>query len=199
MAKATVFRSLRIARAIVAWGVLTFLLLRYFILPWHSVVSNTQALAWMIAIPTLCIAACSISELALITEAPDLQRIQTNNYTEASFLKRGVSAMLRRLATDQPFTNSMVVMANTILAIGMTVEIGRYLRKTDNADTFTIFGITIILFLLGEMIPKQIALRAKKTSLKLAKIWLYLVCASLIIPFICAGIADSFDAIPGGH
>src|ERR1700723_3375311 len=131
MAWGKVFTALRISRALVAWGVFVFLLLKYFLLPWHSVVSDSRALGWLLAIPTLCIAICSISELALLTEAPDLQRIQTNNYTEASFLKRAVSTMIRRLATDQPFTNSMIVMANTILAIGMTVEIAHYLRKVD--------------------------------------------------------------------
>src|ERR1700722_8420931 len=159
------FRVLGVLRAVAAWGIFVALLYFYFVAPWRAVVSDPTRLGWLLIVPTLFIAICSASELSLLTadksEVNNIQKLQTANYTEPSLFKRAISSFLRSLTTDETFTNAVIVMANTILAISMTVGIGHCLRKVDAADTFTIFGITIILFLVGETIPKQVALRLK--------------------------------------
>jgi CBS domain containing-hemolysin-like protein len=163
-------------------------------------VSDGKLLLWLMVVPTFFIAVCSASELSLLTadkkEANNMQRLQTANYSKPGLLKRAVSAMLKRLSTDETFTNAIIVMANTIFAISMTVGIGHCLNKVDAADAFTIFGITIVLFLAGETIPKQVALRLRGPSRKMALVWLYILSLTLVVPFLCAGIVDTFEWIP---
>jgi CBS domain containing-hemolysin-like protein len=116
-----------------------------------------------------------------------------------------VAKGLGEVAADTELANGMIVLVNTVIAIAMTVGIGYYLanhsRAKSTSDTqveaFTGYGVTVLLFLFGEMVPKQMALsaRLKQYAEKLGRGWVAFLYLIFFPYFIALGIVDTFRLI----
>lgn len=197
---------IRVIWALAVWAVLGVLLTRYLASPWAAVVENKRVVKLLMAFSTLVIALCSASEAALLNgetvPIPGQSRMDAN-YTPRNrysplriwdWAARKHSNFLIRLMTHDDLPNAIIVMANTVVAVGMTVVLGHYLRKTDSTDMFTIFGVSLVLFLFGEMVPKQMALNPKMngTAVRIGRVWVVALCLTVVIYVLAAGIVDTF-------
>ena len=158
-------------RALLVWSLLGILAMKYFFLPWCAVVGDhTITVILLLAVPTGLIFCCSASEVALVNmkAAASANRDLITEYKPSkniimSYLRSRVAKGLGEVAADTELANGMIVLVNTVIAIAMTVGIGYYLanhsRAKSTSDTqveaFTGYGVTVLLFLFGEMVPKQ--------------------------------------------
>jgi CBS domain containing-hemolysin-like protein len=110
--------------------------------------------------------------------------------------------------------NSIIILANTIFVIGLTVFTTNQLNAENHGaaqivlpffgtialpmeanDAFTGIGVTIILFVFAEMVPKQFANNLKANILAWLWIWIIPVTAIFFIP--AFGMAKPFEFLIG--
>jgi CBS domain containing-hemolysin-like protein len=187
------------------WSLLAILALKYFFLPWRDVVGdNTVVVLVLLVVPTFLIFCCSSSEAALLQPgalSPATQSVEPSKHQLVRIFQRRIQTGYTEVAADRELANGMIVLVNTILAIGMTVGIQHTLAQNPtnslNGDAFTGYGVTVLLFLLGEMLPKQMALSKDKkwqnraVSIGRAGIAFFYVTA--LVHFVASGIVDTLQ------
>ena len=124
---------IRVIWAVAVWAVLVVLLARYLASPWDSVVENKGAVKLLMFVSTVVIALCSASEAALLSgeEVPipgqsrvDAKYVPRNRYSALrlwDWAARKHSNFLIRLMAHDDLPNAIIVMANTVVTVGMTV------------------------------------------------------------------------------
>jgi CBS domain containing-hemolysin-like protein len=154
---------------------------------WHAVVADCcqQSLFYWICALTVCIALCSLTETALSASHPD-QISQWLTVKVRGPVARIAAGSARYALMNRPAANALVVLANTIATIVLTVITTKALidpsdwqlsqfgvtMPLSGSYGFSTIGLTIILFFLGETIPKQVALKYHTAAILSAAWWI---------------------------
>ena len=157
----------------------------FYIFFWHAwphVVrpQDRVALFWSIACLNILIALCSLMETAVSSSHAYHFTEWHNHLPSRSILGRFFGARFRDYAIDairdKSKANAIIVLFNTILTILLSVVTLRFVSNVDEyeplgiidaANGFVIVGITLLIFVLGETIPKQLGLKYRHQTLLL--------------------------------
>jgi CBS domain containing-hemolysin-like protein len=160
--------------AILFWAWLLVAVILYMGFQWHAVVEDCcrESLLFWILILTAIVAVCSLTETALSTS-----RAEQVSAWVRSANPRWVGLTAAELAVyalrNRPAANALIVLTNTAATIAITVVTAKELidpagwqlaavgirMPFSGSYGFTMVGLTIVLFVMGETIPKQIALK----------------------------------------
>jgi CBS domain containing-hemolysin-like protein len=155
---------------IFVWGFIIFLFFKFFVFPWSEAViaEDRSELLILISLITLAIAFCSIAETTISggsgADFTEWYIDKVKRPTKFTIWQCDLAAYTLRTI---PRASAIIIMLNTILTVGISVATALYVNNNshfqifgmDGPQGFTIVGVTIILFVLGETVPKQIALK----------------------------------------
>ena len=155
---------------IVVWASLALLFLEFVWSPWPHVVAveNNSILGIIIFGITLCILLCSLVETAIsANKAWDFNEWMNSKPGPSSWLVIWLQRHSTNALRYKSRVNALIVLINTILTVVLSVVTLNYVTNVngyqvfgiDASNGFTIIGITLIVFVVGETLPKQLALK----------------------------------------
>ena len=170
------------------------------VIPWNILV--TRDYFWAVSLGSAaCVFMCSCAEIS-ISETKDSDITEWANKKPPTILRQGLERYARIVTAHRNVSNAVVILANTaILVIYMTILTPTYIDNNNNSDpaflsvgqyhinthigrvdAFTGIGITLALFLLAELIPKQVAIKHGMASVIGTSWWVILIAIPLILP-----------------
>jgi CBS domain containing-hemolysin-like protein len=170
------------------------------VVPWNILV--TRDYFWAVSLGSAaCVFLCSCAEIS-ISETNESDITKWANKKPPTVLRQGLERYARIVTANRDLFNAVVILANTaILVIYMTILTPAYIDNNNNsdsailsisqfqinmhigkADAFTGIGITLALFLLAELIPKQVAIKHGMLSVIGTSWWVILIAIPLILP-----------------
>jgi CBS domain containing-hemolysin-like protein len=202
----------------VVWLFVVFLLYVYVWQQWGMLLAPEDARQFCIIIGVLIVltALCSASEIAISeTSLADLQNWRDKHPSGTKRPLTLVSAYFIKFlvaAKRPPVVNAVVVLINTIITVVMTVVTMHFLDQQysssqpvhlgpisllwplplSGSQGFTTVGITIVLFVFAETMPKQLAIRYKIEVVAGLAWWILLLMSTLILPIVAQGIITPF-------
>jgi hypothetical protein len=189
-----------------------WLVWRCVLVPWkHQVVIDKRCFLGISAAFAFCAFLCSLAEMALAkTPRGRVQdwlkyRAENRGKSQGFFAKprewyfKREENWLRKATRQGSFYNPVITLANTILVVCMALVVKAFLNDSyrdsfsqripflgtisiSASDVFTTIGITIVLFVLAELIPKQLASRHPTKALACVLWWVMLTGLFLYIP-----------------
>jgi CBS domain containing-hemolysin-like protein len=182
-------------------GVSAWLLFKCVVNPWRNLVTHQDLIPWIL-ITAAAVFLCSCSEIAISeTHDPDIEKWvaqRTEKATKSTKPAKLIERCLSFVTLNSYLFNTLVIMANTLFLVGMTILITRLLDAKNvsevsfqipfwkpftmsSADAFSTVGSTLILFGAAEVIPKQIAIHFKVHALVPMLGWIIILLP--LIPF----------------
>ena len=170
------------------------------VIPWNIVV--TRDYYWAVSLVfAAAVFLCSCAEIS-ISETKENDINEWANRRQPTILTQGLERYARLVTAQRDLFNAVVILANTaILVYYMTIMTPTYINNNVNdnqailsisrlqinlhlgrAEAFTGIGITLALFLLAELIPKQIAIKHGMASVIGTSWWVVLVAIPFFIP-----------------
>jgi hypothetical protein len=208
--KDVIVRHLQRLRAFIVCALFGFLLFYYVIRPLPSVMKSGRYYTFALALVALGglagIFLCSASETVFMKMPEDPKRADLSvKQSWPRYFRQVILESHAFSRKDPSRANATITMANTALAIGMTVGVGLCINSASpDAGLFTGFGVAIFVYLLGEMLPKQLVLKYTRDQqlapsglwlLKAGNFWVRLLSWSIIMPVVSAGIVDTFICV----
>jgi CBS domain containing-hemolysin-like protein len=178
-----------------------WLLLKCVVRPWHNLVMHQDLIPWILG-TAAAVFLCSCSEIAISeTHDPDIESWlakKTKKATKATKFAKLVETCLRTVTLNHYVFNTLVILANTLFWVAMTILVTRLLDAKyvgevsfeipfwgsftmSSADAFSTVGSTLILFGAAEVVPKQIAISLRVHAL-IAMLW-WIVILLPLFPF----------------
>jgi CBS domain containing-hemolysin-like protein len=170
------------------------------VLPWGILVKRDYF--WAVSLGSaLCVFMCSCAEISISeTKEDDINKWVKRK--PPSGRRKFIENYARVVTGHRDLFNAVVILANTaILVVYMTIITPGYIDNSNNepailsiyhviridthigqSNAFTGIGITLALFLLAELIPKQIAIKDGMTSVIGTSWWVILISIPLFIP-----------------
>jgi CBS domain containing-hemolysin-like protein len=152
------------------------------VVPWNIVV--TRDYFWAVSLgSSVCVFLCSCAEISIsVTKDSDITEWAERE--PPTRLRQGLERYARIVTGQQGLFNAIVILANTaVLVIYMTILTPAYIdSNNNNAPAFTGVGITLALFLLAELIPKQIAIKHGMATVIGTSWWVLLISIPLFLP-----------------
>jgi CBS domain containing-hemolysin-like protein len=203
--------------AAIVWLIIAFLFIKYVIQSWQHVVPHGDGwtLGVIITGLTVGMALCSLIETAISSNyAFDFKEWYDETLNKQAFLYH-IGRYLNPLALDalqdKGRSNAIIVFINTLLSVAISVATLVYAIKEEQYNStlfgwplplsgptgFTVVGITLVMFLLGETIPKQLALKFRFQVLLLTGFIPYFLIEGRLTGWLATGITHPLEFVFG--
>jgi hypothetical protein len=195
---------------VISVPIVLFLIVMFVILPWHTAVTSNSLIIFIILF-TILIFLCSATELAIsgttlkafIDSQPSLTRDKAPYGLLGGMRVATISFVLAEKENSDrkhdTWANSVIVIINTLCVVLFSVITTAYSHKSAG-PMFSVIGVTVVVTLVGEVIPKQIAVKRSLLTLRWAWMWVWILFVLRIFPIVAFGfvwpvekIDDCFD------
>jgi Cyclin M transmembrane N-terminal domain len=178
------------------------------VMPWSKLVSGDYFLSLSFGV-AVCVFMCSCAEISISeTKESDINcwvgRKTENGTRVETKLQKFIKNYAKLVTGNAAIFNPVIILTNTtILVIYMTILIPIYVIHTEDmavidilgftkintnlsqSDAFSGIGVTMVLFLAAELIPKQIALKHKMFCVIYTSWWLGFISILFFVPAYC--------------